>query len=184
MKRVFIALKVEAGETLIRIISLLKSGLASGNIRWTATDNIHITLVFIGDTEDRMIAAINSMLKDKCEGSGTFELILRGSGVFKSLSDPRIIWTGIDPSEKLMQLNSIIVNGLRETGTKIEERPFNPHLTLGRIKHLNDNTILKPLLDRFQNTVIQKVPVNEVILYESILKPEGPFYKTINKFNL
>jgi 2'-5' RNA ligase len=184
MKRIFIALKVEAGKTLKTMISSLKSGLVNEGIRWTDQDNIHVTLVFLGDTDEMMITVISSMLKDKSEGSGNFELILRGAGVFKNINDPHVLWTGIDPSEKLTQLHSIIINGLRDTGTKIEERIFKPHLTLGRIKHLNDKTVLKPLLDKFQNIEIQKVPVNEVILYESRLLQSGPVYMPIDKFKL
>jgi 2'-5' RNA ligase len=184
MKRIFIALKVEAGETLLKMISSLKSGLSKDIIKWTSPDNIHITLAFLGDTEEKMIKAISSMLKEKCNGTGRFELILNGSGIFRNLSDPRIIWTGIEPSEKLMHLNEIIMNGLKELNIKLEERPFNPHLTIGRIKHLNDKQTLKALIEQYQNSEIQIIPVTEVILYESILLQSGPVYKPIARFNL
>jgi 2'-5' RNA ligase len=184
MKRIFIALKVEVGETLLMMISSLKSVLGSDIIKWTNPDNIHITLAFLGDTDEKMIKAISSMLKEKCYGSGKFELILKGSGVFRNLSDPRIIWTGIEPSEKLMHLNEIIMNGLKDLAIKMEGRPFNPHLTIGRIKHLNDKETLKALIEQYQNSEIQLIPVNEVILYESILLQSGPVYKPIAKYNL
>ena len=184
MKRIFIAVKVEAGETLLSMISSLKNGLSSGNIKWTNPDNIHITLAFLGDTEDHMIINISSMLKQKCEGFGKFELIIKGSGVFKNPDDPRIIWTGIEPSEKLLQLNDYIINGLKEAGIRIESRPFKPHLTLGRIKSLKDREVLTTLIDKYQNKRIQKVQVNEVLLYESILLQTGPLYTVISKFNL
>lgn len=184
MKRIFIAVKVEVSETLLKMISSLKSGLGSESIKWTNPDNIHITLAFLGDTEEEKIKIISAMLKAKCEGFGTFELILRGSGVFKNMSDPRVIWTGIEPSEKLMQLNDYIKNGLEDAGTKIEDRPFKPHLTLGRIKFLKTGNALKELIEKYRDTEIQKVPVNEVILYESILLQSGPVYKPLSKFKL
>lgn len=184
MKRIFIAIKAEAGETLMKMISSLKSGLVNESVRWTSESNIHITLSFPGNTEEKMITEISSMLKNQCKGSGSFEILLRGAGVFNSITDPHVIWTGIDPSEKLANLNGIIINGLRETGIEIEKRPFSPHLTLGRIKNLNNKAVLKPLLDRFQNIEIQKVPVNEVILYESILLRSGPIYNPLGKFSL
>lgn len=184
MKRIFIALKVDPGEFLLRMISRFKSGLSKENIKWTNTDNIHITLAFLGDTEEKMIKELDSMLKDKCEGSGRFELILKGAGVFRSLSDPRIIWTGIEQSEEIISLNALIINGLKGLKIKLEDRPFNPHLTIGRIKHLNDKEILKSLIEQFQNTEIQVVQVNEVILYESILLQSGPIYKPLSKFHL
>lgn len=179
MKRIFIAIKAEAGETLFRIVSSLKSGLINEGIRWTSLDNIHITLAFLGDTEENMIRVISSELKERCEGSGKFQLTIRGIGIFKNLSDPHVIWTGIETSEKLTQLYSTVINGINEAGIKMEQRPFKPHLTLGRIKYLNDKTALKNLLDIYQNAEIQKVTVNEVIVYESLLKPTGPLYTPI-----
>jgi 2'-5' RNA ligase len=184
MKRIFIALKVETGETLLTMIYSLKSGLSKDIIKWVNPDNIHITLSFLGDTEERKIKSISSMLNEKCKGSGKFELIIKGSGVFRNLSDPRIIWTGIEPSEKLMNLYEIIMNGLEGLDIKLEDRPFKPHLTIGRIKHLNDKEALKALIEQFQYSEIQIIPVNEVILYESILLQSGPVYKPLEKFNL
>ena len=131
-----------------------------------------------------MIKSISSMLKEKCEGSGRFELIIKGSGVFRDMHDPRIIWTGIEPSGKLSDLNNIIINGLKGLNIKMEDRPFKPHLTLGRIKHLKDKEVLKSLLVQFQNYEIQIVPVDEVILYESILLQSRPVYKPITRINL
>jgi 2'-5' RNA ligase len=184
MKRIFIALKVEAGENLLMMISSLKSGLSKELIKWTNPDNIHITIAFLGDTEEEMIKSVSSMLNEKCKGSGKFELIIKGAGVFRSINDPRIIWTGIEPSAGLMHLNVIIMNGLKELNIRMERRTFNPHLTIGRIKHLNDKEALKSLTEQFQNSEMQIIPVNEVILYESILLQSGPIYKPIAKFNL
>ncbi len=182
MKRIFIAVKVEPGETILKMISLLKAGLSSENIKWTNPANIHITLAFLGDTEEEKIGIISGMLKEKCEGFGKFELILKGAGVFKNMDDPRIIWTGIEPSEKLNQLNGLIKSGLKNLGINIEDRPFNPHLTLGRIKYLKPENKLKELIEGYRDNVLQKVPVNDVILYESILLQTGPQYKSIGKF--
>jgi len=179
MKRIFIALKVVPGETLLRMISILKSGLNNEKIKWTSIDNIHITLAFLGDTEEKRIKTISEMLKEKCEVFGNFDLTIKGAGVFKNLNDPRIIWAGIEPSEKLILLNEIIINGLKGAGTDIEYHSFNPHLTIGRVRDIKDKMLLKTYLDKFQNRVIQTVPVNEVILYESILLHSGPVYKQI-----
>jgi RNA 2',3'-cyclic 3'-phosphodiesterase len=184
MKRLFIALKVDAGETLSTMILSLKSALSKDSIKWTNNNIIHITLVFLGDTEENMIRPVCSMLEEKCKGTGSFEVFLRGVGVFRNLNDPRIIWTGIDPSEKLMLLNEVIMKGLKGLNIKLEYRPYNPHLTLGRIKHLIDRERLKASIDKFQNSEIQIVPVNEVILFESILFQSGPVYTPIAKINL
>lgn len=184
MKRIFIALKVEAEKPLMTMISSLKSGLNRDLIKWTSPDNIHITLAFLGDTEENMIKLICSMLKEKCKETGRFELILKGVGVFRNFRDPRIIWTGIEPSEKLVYLNEIIIIGLKGLNINLEDRPFNPHLTIGRIKHLNENETLRVLIEQYKNSELQIIPVYEVILFESILLHSGPVYKPISRFNL
>jgi RNA 2',3'-cyclic 3'-phosphodiesterase len=184
MKRIFIALKIEAGETLLTLISSFRARLNKDQIRWTDTGNIHITLAFLGNTEENSIKAIISMLEEKCEGFGQFELVLKGSGYFRNISDPRIIWTGIEPSEKLVQLYSRIMNGLKDLNIKIEDRPFKPHLTIGRIKQLKDKESFLTVTEEFKDHEIQLVPVNEVILFESILLPSGPVYKPIVKVKL
>jgi 2'-5' RNA ligase len=184
MKRIFIALKVEAGDTLLKMVSSYKSLLRSENIRWTNPENIHITLSFLGDTEEERINDINSMLQNKCDGSGSIELFIKGSGVFRNINDPRIIWIGIEPSEKLLSLNGNIIKGLTELDMKTEDRPFKPHLTIGRIKSLNDIVTLKALIDKYQNLEIQNTVINEVILYESILLQSGPVYKPLAKYAL
>jgi 2'-5' RNA ligase len=184
MKRIFVALKVVAEDPLLNMISALKKGLIKETIKWTSIDNIHITLVFLGDTEDNVINEMRLMLNEKCRGSGIFNLILKGCGIFRSINDPRIIWTGVETSDSLTALNDSIQNGLRQLGIKLEDRPYNPHLTLGRIKHLNDIKTLNSLIEKYRNTEIQVVPVNEVILYESILLQSGPIYKPLEKFSL
>ena len=184
MKRIFIALKVDAGATLLGMFSALKSGLQNDNIKWTSIDNIHITLAFLGDTQESIINDISIILTKKCGGCGKFSLTLKGCGLFRNFSDPRIIWTGIEPSDRLIQLNKSIMNGLKVLNIKMEDRPYNPHLTLGRIKHLNDMDLMKSFIEQFQNTEIQKVPVSEVILYESILLQSGPIYQPLAKFHL
>jgi RNA 2',3'-cyclic 3'-phosphodiesterase len=184
MKRLFIALKVEPEESLLMMISSIKAGLKTDNIKWTSPGNIHITLVFLGDTEEKKINPLCSMLHDVCLGFGEFKLILKGSGVFRNFNDPRIIWTGIETSEILNHLNAIIIDGLKSINIKPVSRSFNPHLTLGRIKHINDKTRLKTLIERFQNSEFQLIPVAEVILYESILSHSGPLYKPVSHFKL
>ena len=184
MKRIFIAVKVEAGEALLKMLFAFKSRLNGENIKWVNADNIHITLAFLGNTEDEQIKIISKMLKTVCEGFGKFDLIIKGCGVFKSHNDPRIIWTGIEHSENLNQLNRLIISGLKDAGIRLEDRPFKPHLTLGRMKYLKPGNTLREVIEKFRDVEIQKVPVNEVILYESVLLVSGPVYKPIGKFGI
>ncbi|HUX96703.1 MAG TPA: RNA 2',3'-cyclic phosphodiesterase [Bacteroidales bacterium] len=184
MKRVFIAIRIEPGEEFMKMFSLFKTVLINDNIKWTETSNIHITLVFLGDTEEKRVKETDILLKDICSGFRSFNLELRGAGVFRSLKDPRVLWAGISRSMDMDDLNKVITSKLRETGTHLEERPFSPHLTLGRIKRINNISVLSDLLEKHRNKEIQQIRVSEITFYESILRPEGPIYKPIGRYSL
>jgi len=184
MKRIFIAVRIEPGEELLKMISSFKTVLKNESIKWTETSNTHITLVFLGDTEEKRIKEIDVILSGICCGFGSFDIILSGAGIFRSLSDPRIIWAGINNSKELTDLNKSISGRLRETGTHLEAKPFNPHLTLGRIKRLNDTQELSRQIENYKDKKIQKIRVSEIILFESILRPEGPVYTPLGRYSL
>ena len=184
MKRAFIAVKVEPGGELLRMISSFKALLGAENIKWVDPANIHITLAFLGDTEEKRIKNLGKMLKESCSGFREFDFLLAGTGVFKNYWDPRVIWVGIKSQEKLSRLYDKIVNGLNETGFGIEERQFRPHLTLGRVKSVKDTENLKTVLEKYSDTEFQKVEVKEVILFESILLQTGPIYKSLGRYSL
>ena len=184
MKRIFIAIKIEADQRLLEMISSFKKGLKEDSVKWTEPENLHITLAFLGDTHEGKINSISSMLTEKCSGSGKFDMVLKGAGLFKNIKDPRIIWTAIEPSGKLTDLYSSVMGGLKDLDINIEERHFKPHLTLGRVRSIKNTEILKSLIAMYQDTEIQKTEVSEVILYESILKQSGAVYKVIAKCSL
>jgi 2'-5' RNA ligase len=184
MKRIFVAVKTEAGEDLLRMISSLKTSLSEESIKWVDPGNIHLTLAFLGDTEEKRIRIITSLLKDKISGFGEFDFTLAGTGVFKNFRDPRIVWAGIRSTERLIYLQNTISTALKETGFYIEERSFNPHLTLGRIRYLKDPENLKTALERYSETEFQTIQVREVILFESILTQKGSIYKPLGNFTM
>ena len=74
MKRIFIAVKVNPEETFLKMINSFKTALFTENIKWINPENIHITLAFLGDTEEKLIKDINSMLDKVCRNLGNFEL--------------------------------------------------------------------------------------------------------------
>ena len=184
MKRIFIAVKVNPEGELLRMFSSLKAILAAENIKWVEAANIHLTLAFLGDTDEKRIRVLNRMLSDTCIGFGEFDFNLTGTGVFKNFRDPRVLWVGIQSVGRLIQLNNIIAEGLKLNVFETEEREFKPHLTLGRVKSLRDTENLKILLESYRDVQFQIVQVSEVILYESILMQNGPIYKPLGIYRI
>jgi len=184
MKRIFIAVKAEPEGDLLRMFSLLKAALGAETIKWVDPSNIHLTLAFLGDTDETRIVGLKNLLKDKCTGFGEFDFILAGAGIFKNYRDPRVIWVGNRSSERLTMLYNTIAEGLKHIGFELEERPFRPHLTLGRVRSIRDIENLKSVLERYRDNQIQTVHVSEVILFESILMQTGPIYNQLGKYHL
>jgi RNA 2',3'-cyclic 3'-phosphodiesterase len=184
MKRIFVAIKIDPGKALLNLLTSMQKALSKESIKWTETENLHLTLAFLGDTEESVIKKLSVAMKERCHGYGNFELILRGTGVFKSLNDPRVIWTGIEPSEMLSGLNLLVRQSIEASGIVLENRPFKPHLTLGRIRSINTNSGLEELIQNNTGIELQRIYVSEIILYESILLKTGAVYKTLDKFSL
>jgi 2'-5' RNA ligase len=184
MKRLFIAIKIIPGSELLRIYTSIQSLLAADKIRWVSPANIHLTLAFLGDTDNNKIKTLNAMLKERCSEFTQFHFYLTGVGIFKNIREPRVIWAGIRLSDRLLQLNNLINNGLKLNEFITEDRVFKPHLTLGRIKSVNNTENLKSVLENYRDVEFQKVEVKDVILFESILMQTGPIYKPLGKFYL
>jgi RNA 2',3'-cyclic 3'-phosphodiesterase len=184
MKRIFIAIKTEPEKTLQRMYASLRAALANEKITWVSPENIHLTLSFLGEIEEERVKVAGIVLKQKCTGFGEFAIRVSGTGIFRNLNDPKVLWLGIENPDRLIRLGDIINTGLKDTGFKIEDHKFNPHITLGRIKLIRNKEILKSAIAMYQEMFIQEVHIREVILYESILKPAGPTYHAVGKFHL
>lgn len=184
MKRIFIAVRIDPSEELLALLQELKNILGRDRIKWVDHRNMHLTLQFLGDTEEKRIPELSAMLKECCTASGAFVFRIKGLGVFRNLRDLRVIWAGVNDDGNLERLYSKIRAGLTEKGFPSEERPFSPHLTLGRVKSVREINNIKNLLEKNIGREFQSVSVTEVILYESILMQTGPVYKPLDRFSL
>jgi len=184
MKRTFIAVRVDVGSELKDAISLLRSGLRDEDIKWVDISNMHVTLAFIGNTDEIMIKRVETMLSNDLKGFGIIDFQLTGFGVIRNFNDPRVIWTGIEDPGRLIQAHETVRNGLGLLNIKLEERKFMPHLTIARIKNLKDKNNLQKLIQKYSGIRFQDVTVSEIVYYESILLPTGPIYKPISNLLL
>ena len=184
MKRIFIAVRIDPSEELLALMQELKNVLGRDRIKWVDHGIMHLTLVFLGDTEEKKIPELSSTLGECCTGSGATVFKIRGLGVFRNLRDLRVIWAGVSDDGNLERLHKKIKTGLDEKGFPSEERPFSPHLTLGRVKSVRKINNVKNLLEKYSGREFQSVSVTEVILFESILMQTGPVYKPLDRFSL
>lgn len=180
-KRLFIAIKIDNSNSLLKVLEETRSSLKQESIKWIDPDNLHLTMAFLGDTDELLIPKIKSAMDNIISNSSQLNMELNSVGVFKSINFPTVLWIGIKPNKVMSEIKSKLDLQLKNIGFVIEMREFRPHLTIGRIKSITDKKNLELLLKKSLNKEIVIQPVSEIILFESILSSEGPTYKVIHK---
>lgn len=154
----------------------LQETLLNERIKWVDPGKLHITLRFLGDTSPSQVKSIIKILEETVPEFQVPEVEFMGLGLFRNIRDPRVIWIGMDPGPILPALKIRMDQKFEPLGYPPEGRKFRPHLTLGRIKYIRDQNVLKDLLEEYHDTLFQKNRPTEVVYYESILRPSGPEY--------
>jgi len=158
--------------------------------RWVGGESLHITLKFIGEQTPEQVEAIAESLR-RVAGSA-FEIHASGYGFFPTAKAPRVFWIGIHAGRQLAELARNVDAAVAELGIASEDRPYSPHLTLARggggrrasgspKLHKGDspNTLFAALQKRLAGMGeidFGKMPVRELILYQSRLSPGGSKY--------
>lgn len=184
MKRIFAAIKIFPDENFLKLYYRLKSGLKHEKIKWVEPENIHITLKFFGETEETKINSIINVFNKATEDFKSFNPELENVGIFGSSYKPKVIWFGIKNNEQLIKLSNSVNENLIPVGYISDRQNFVPHLTVARIRFLNDKKLFQQIIDKNKTIKIQKIKVDKIFLFESILKREGPIYKVIEEFLL
>jgi RNA 2',3'-cyclic 3'-phosphodiesterase len=182
MKRLFAAIKIQPDPEFMKQFHELKRQLSFEKIKWVEDHNIHITLKFFGETEESEIPGIKTALQKTASGNMSFGFCLRSVGIFGSRYDPRVIWTGIEPYDSLAILMKTIREDLRVAGFVPDRQNLVPHLTLGRIKEIRDKQHFQEVIGRYREMASKEMIAGEFLLYESILKREGPVYVALYSF--
>lgn len=157
----------------------LRQALGDESIRWVSVKNMHLTLKFIGTIAASHMDFIRQMLGQTAGSHPQFDLQIGGLGSFPNSKRPRVLWTGIHAPADLSSLQKSIEAGAVRLGYEKEERPFSPHLTLGRVRQNLDPQELQKIrstLDTIQLGNIGTARVDSIHLYKSELRPEGSLY--------
>lgn len=154
------------------------------DIRWVKPDNIHLTLKFLGDTDEKSLDSIVEELKAACSGYKRFDLETRGVGVFPDMRAPRVLWVGISDNDSLTGLQKSIEDGLAKLGFTTEKRRFRPHLTIGRFRSFSGKEGLYDKIEGYKNLSLGLIEVKSIFLIKSELTPSGAEYTKIAVIDL
>jgi len=182
--RTFVCIKIPEGHLKIISAWINARRIESKEIRWIGPSNIHITLKFCGERHWDSVEKLACNL-EKIKHNGPFSIYIEGLGGFPDLLRPRIVWAGIKGDIRgLRCLQRDVENAASDAGIPKEERPYSPHITLGR------RASALPLPDGIKKAVESDVislepwTVSEIILMRSELGRSGARYTELGLFKI
>lgn len=175
MMRLFIAIHLpESVKTaLLQTAAQMGQPLPAGVVRWVKPEQLHLTLRFLGDTAVAQLPALQDQLTQLTNQSSAFRLQLNGVGAFPNHQKPRVVWAGLAGEVAVLQtLQVALEKRLVGLGWAEEKRPFNPHITLGRVKDAKKAQTLHWAV----KLAALEIGVTEICLVQSELRPSGAIY--------
>ena len=154
-------------------------------VSWTPERNLHITLKFLGEIDPGRVGEICSLLGRTGECVSPFEFSVGEPGGFPTLRAPRVLWIGIrEPLELVGKLQENMENVLSGAGFPREERPFHPHITVGRVRDRVPPGWGEEYAKALSGKKSGVVGVKSFQLYESRLAPGGALYHVLGDVQL
>jgi len=148
-------------------------------LNWAIPQNWHITLFFLGSTEEFAVPLIQQLIEESFSKIQAYQTELRGVGVFPNTNNPKVLWLGLDDVQPIMSAYSKLGELLQQNGFSFDQKPLKPHLTIARVKRADHPSAFQSLLSKYQETVFDRVNMNKVVLFESVTTPFGPVYKPL-----
>lgn len=177
MIRAFLAIEIPDGlrPGLAQVIGELKR--SNADVRWAPVGNIHLTLKFFGNVPDNDIGALALAARQVAAEEEPFQLKATIAGAFPSPKSPRVVWLGLGGDVlPLTRLYQRLEKVFATLGHLPEGRAFHPHLTLGRVKSPANREKLAAMLLKMPPLDWPPFAVKELILFQSVLSPQGSKY--------
>jgi 2'-5' RNA ligase len=179
--RAFIAIEIPTlvQQAIFASTSDLRRVLNTKCVRWVPVENLHLTLKFLGDISSANVNLISDMLATEAARVAPFSIEMSGLGSFPNPRRARVIWIGIHAQAALESLAHGIEAACVRLGYEAEERPFSPHLTIGRVKQplsTAEQQTVRTALEQARVGNIGATHVKAVHLFKSELRTSGSIY--------
>jgi 2'-5' RNA ligase len=179
MIRLFTALSVpdEVAEALTR----RQTGLPGA--KWRTADQLHITLAFYGEVDERRADDLSVELERAAAG-GPFEIALSGVGAFGDSLRTHAIWAGVEASERLSVLAGRCRAAAQRAAIAVERRDYRPHLTLAYLKPDADPARIGDWIAGHNLLQSPPIRIDRFGLYSSVLTQDGSRYDLERDYRL
>lgn len=175
--RAFISVDIVPEDRLVALLDRLRG--ARADLKIVRPELLHLTLKFLGDTEESLVPEVMGRISDSSRGVAPFKIRLKGMGAFPSMSNIRVVWVGIEEGKALERIASKLDSSLGELGFEKEKRGFVPHLTLARTRSPRNIANVQEILRENAATDYGEYLIDRIFLKKSVLQPTGPLYSTV-----
>lgn len=170
-----------------RLVALQETlGRAGAEVKWVEPENLHITLLFLGEVGERDLLPVCQVVAESVAQKPAFEVSIEGTGCFPNPRRPRILWAGVGKgAQEVVAVHDVLETPLLELGCyRREERQFTPHVTLGRIRSEKPMDKLAVALQKQIAFKAGETMVGEIQVMSSELTPDGPVYTVMSRAKL
>ena len=178
--RLFIAAEIDPAlkQAIHTIQQYLKK--SDSDVKWVHSENIHITLKFLGDVDETRTQRIITDLKKTLSALKPFEVQVGKVGGFPDLARPRVLWIGLEDNQNLLEkLAEEVEKTLEPLGFEKEGKKFSTHLTIGRVRSNANLLKLKELLKAVLVPEDLRQSIQRISLFKSTLTSAGPIYEPL-----
>jgi 2'-5' RNA ligase len=170
-----------------RAVALQETLAQSANeVKWVEPENLHVTLLFLGEVDDRDVPGVCRVVSDHTAKQPAFQMSVEKVGCFPNPRRPRILWIGVGQgSQELCALHDGLEAPLLDLGCyRREERKYTPHITMGRVRTNSPMDKLAAALQKYADWECGQTLVRQVLVMSSELAPQGPTYTVLSRGKL
>ena len=185
MTRTFVAVEIDSAirTKAVELIGALRA--ADADVKWVEAENLHITLQFLGEVPNDLIAPVCKAVEQGAAEAPAFDLEIGGAGAFPNSNRPRTLWIGAKAgAEQMAELHENVALALSELGCQDEERRFQTHLTIGRTRSGRNVAELGRLIREQAEFHAGRMRVEKATVFSSMLVRGGPLYRVLGTARL
>ena len=188
MARIRTFLAIDLGAKIRKKLVAVQGELAEAmaEVKWVEPDNLHVTLLFLGEVNDRELPGVCRAAQQAVAETPSFMVSVETLGCFPNTRRPRVVWAGVGQGmQEICRIHDALEAAMREQGChRREERQFTPHVTLGRVRADEVNERFAPAVNAHLAWSAGEVQVGEVQVMSSETTRHTPTYAVLSRAKL
>lgn len=157
---------------------------SGADVKWVEGENLHFTLKFLGEVPDSRVPGISCALSRVSSLSRPFSVGFRGVGCFPNTGNMRVVWLGVKNDSELLSLQKRVEEAMESPGFAREKKPFQAHLTLGRVRTARGKDLLSKAIEKLRGAEAGMMEISSFVLMKSQLTSKGPNYSVVEEYRL